>query len=100
MPEKNDADQRDDDALFNQFFAQRRDGAANQIAAVVNRYNADTCRQRRLYLLNFLFYCIDDVECVFAVAHHDDAANNLTASVELSHTTPDVAAKVNVSNVL
>src|SRR5215475_10060464 len=77
-----------------------RNVAANQIAAVVNRHDAHTSRQRRLYLFNFLFYRIDDVECVFAVAHHDDAANNLTASVELGHTTPDVAAKVNVSNVL
>src|SRR5262249_15940346 len=99
-PEENDADQRHDNAFFDQFLAQCRDGAANQIAAIVNRHDAHTGRQGRLYLYNFLFYCIDDVECVFAVAHYDDAANDLAASVELSNTTPDVTTEMDVSNIL
>ena len=37
VPEENEADQRDDDAFFDQFFAQRRDGALDQLAAIVGR---------------------------------------------------------------
>src|SRR5204863_5035812 len=55
---------------------------------------------RRLYLFDFLFYRVDDIECVFAVTHHDDATNNFATSVELSHATPDITAEMDVSDIL
>ena len=42
VPKKNNADKRDHDAFFNQLFAQRRDGALDQLAAVVSRHDAHT----------------------------------------------------------
>src|SRR5947208_13630797 len=100
MPEKNDTDQSDDNAFFDQFLAQCGDGAANQVAAIVNRHDAHTGWQRRLNLFNFLFDGVDDVERVLAVTHHDDAANDFAAPVELGNAAPDVDAEVNVSNIL
>src|SRR5207249_3249071 len=96
----NQTNQRDDDAFFDQLLPQRHDGAPNQVAAIVNRHNAHTGRQRWLNLFDFLFYGIDDVEGVLAVTHHDDATNDFAASVELGHAAPDVAAEMNVSNIL
>src|SRR5574338_170498 len=100
MPEKNDADQRDDDAFFNQLLPQRGDGALDQIAAIISRHNPHPLGQGGFDLLNFLFDAVDDGERVRAVAHHDDAADHFAASVELRDATPEVAAEVYVGNVL
>src|SRR5947208_7208684 len=100
VPEKNQTNQRDDDAFFDQLLTQCGDGAANQVAAIVNRHDAHTGRQRRLDLFNFLFYGVDDVERVLAVTHHHDAANDFAAPIEFGHAAPDVAAMVDVSNIL
>src|SRR5205823_5757142 len=55
MPEKNQTDQRDDNAFFDQLLTQGGDGAANQVAAIVGWYDSYTGWQRRLYFLDFLF---------------------------------------------
>src|SRR5438132_6253546 len=99
VPEKNQTNQRDNNALFDQLLAQCGDRAFDQIAAVIRRDHMHASRQRRLYFLDFLFYGIDDVECVLAVTHHDDAANDFAAAVELSHPTPDVTAEMDVCDI-
>src|SRR5204863_3373284 len=100
VPEKNQADQCDDDAFFDQFLAQSGDGPIDQVAAIIHRHEAHTGRQRRLYLFDFLLYPVDDVERVFAIAHHNDAANDFAAPIEFGNATPDIAAKVNISDIL
>ena len=97
VPQKNDADERDDDALLDQLFAKRADRAFDQVAAVVSRYDPHAFGQRRLDLLDLLFDSVDDVERVLAVTHNDDAADRFAVSVELSHAAPDVASEVNVA---
>src|SRR6266571_4536067 len=100
MPEKNDTDQRDDDAFFDQLLAQRGDGALDQIAAIVSRHDAHAFRQRAFDLLDFLFYPVDHVEGVLAVAHDHDATDSFAASVQFSDTAPNVAAKMHGGDVL
>src|SRR5207249_4963813 len=51
-------------------------------------------------LLDFLFNVVDDVERVLAVAHHDDATDSLTASVQLGHAAPDIPAEMHRADVL
>src|SRR4029453_6321703 len=94
------ANQCDDDAFLDQLFAQRGDGTFDQIAAIVGWHDAHPGRQRRLDLFDFLFNAIDDVECVLAVAHDDNAADRFAASIELSHPAPDVAPEMDISDVL
>src|SRR5262245_22605049 len=100
VPEENHTNQRDDDAFFDQLLAQRRDRAANQVAAIVNRDDAHSGRQRRFHLLNFLFYSIDDVECVLAITHHDDSANDFAATVQFGHAAPEIGPEMDVSDIL
>src|SRR5581483_10260674 len=50
--------------------------------------------QRGFDLFDFLFDGIDDGQRVLAVTHHDDAANDFAASVELGHPAPDIAAEM------
>src|SRR5947208_6038703 len=99
VPEKNQTNQRDDDAFFDQLLTQCGDGAANQIAAIVNRHNAHPGWQRRLDLFDFLLYGINDIERVLAVTHHDNATNDFATSVEFGHAPPEIGAEMNVADI-
>src|SRR5439155_347893 len=99
VPEKDETNERDDNTFFDQFLAQCSNGAANQVAAIVNGHDAHASRQRRLYFLDFLFYGIDDVERVLAVTHHDDAANDFATPIEFRYTAPDITAEMDVCDI-
>ena len=101
VPEENDADQRDDDAFLDQLFAQRRDGALDQLAAIVGR--DDLARPRAATILisvEFLFDAVDDVERVLAVAHDDDAADDFAFAVQFRDAAPDVGAEMDRADIL
>src|SRR5204863_2529315 len=49
--------------------------------------------------LDLLFDAVDDVECVLAIAHDDDPANDFATPVEFSNTAPDIAAEMDVANI-
>src|SRR5204863_5861321 len=49
--------------------------------------------------LDLLFDAVDDVECVLAVAHDDNSANDFATPVEFSNTAPDIAAEMDVANI-
>src|SRR5436190_10781132 len=100
MPEKNNANKRDHDAFFNQLFAQRRNRAPDQLAAVISRHDVHTGWQRRFDLVDFLFDAIDDVERVLAVTHHDNAANGFAFAVQFRDPAPDIAAEMHGAHVL
>src|SRR5213078_1730666 len=100
VPEKNNANERDHDAFFNQLFAQRRDSATDQLAAVVSWHDAHTGWQRRFDLVDFLLDTIDHVERVLAVTHHNDPANRLAFAVQFRDSAPDIAAKMHGAHVL
>ena len=100
MPEKDNADERDDNAFFDQFFAQRGDRALDQIAPVVSRHNSHAFGQRRFDLLDFLFDTVDDIERVLAVTHHNNPADGLPASVQLGDAAPDIPAEMHRADVL
>src|SRR5205823_1851822 len=100
VPEKNDADESDHDAFFNQLFTQRCDRAPDQLAAVVSRHDAHTGWQRRFDLIDFLFDTIDDVERVLAVTHHNDPTNGLAFAVQFRDSAPDIAAEMHGAHVL
>src|SRR5438132_1876488 len=100
MPEEHDADQGDDDAFLNEFLAQCRDGAFDQIAAIVGRHDAHASWERGFDLLDFPFYTVDNVERVFAVTHDNNAADGLAFAIQLRDAAPDVAAKMDAADVL
>src|SRR6266513_3922897 len=99
MPEEDDADERHNDALFDQFLPQRCDGALDQIAAIISRHDAHAGWQRRLDPVDFLFDTIDNVERVLAIAHHHDATDGLAFAVQLRDASADVAAEMHVGDV-
>ena len=82
VPEKDKADQRDDDALLDQLFSQSVDRVVDQFAAVISRHDAHAFGQRGFDFLHLLFDSVDDVEGVLAVAHDDDAADDFPFAVQ------------------
>src|SRR5271154_397424 len=99
MPKKEDADDRDHQALFQKFFPQRIDRAIDQGAPIVGWHDTDTWRQRGLDLLNLLLDVVDYLECVLALAHHDDSSDNFTLSVKLGNAIPKVRSQMHFADI-
>src|SRR6266850_990960 len=93
MPEENNADERDDDALLNELLAQGGNRTFNQVAAIIDGDDAHTLWKRRFNLLDLLFDAVDDIERVLAVTHDDDPANSFALAVQLSDAAANVRAK-------
>ncbi len=83
VPEKEQADQADDDAFLDQFLAQRVHGAVDQLGAVVDRHRLHAGRKGRLQLPELLLHPLDHARRVLPVAHHHDAAHRLPLAVQL-----------------
>src|SRR5262245_12257383 len=99
MPEEHNADQRDYDAFFDELLTQRIDRVVDQFAAVIYRHHAHTLGQRRLDFLKLPFYPINDGERVLAIAHYDNAANDLALAIKLRHSAPDVRTEMHSADV-
>src|SRR5438270_182821 len=99
VPKKDDANECDDDAFFDQLFAKRSDGAFDEVTAVVSGDDANAFGKRGFNLLEFAFDAIDYGESIFSVAHHHDAADDFAFSIQLRDAPPDVRTKVHGSNV-
>jgi hypothetical protein len=90
VPEEDEADQRDDDALLDQLLPQGGDGRVDQLAPVIGGDDLDPGGSEGAISFSFCLDAVDDREGVLAVAHHDDAADRLALAVELG----DAAAQV------
>ena len=76
MEEEEDVHQRHEEDGFPEGELERGDGARDQVAAVVERFEGDARREARGNLGDFRFYVADDLVSVFAGAHHDGAADD------------------------
>ena len=99
MQQKDDADQRDDDALFGQRVLERLDRAVNQIGAVIDRLDCHALRQGRRDLGQLLLDAVDDMQRVLAVALQGDAADHLALAVEFGDAAALVGAELHARHV-
>ena len=99
MQQEDDADERNDEAFLDKRRLQRRDGALDQLGAVVDRYDLSALRQRGRDLGEFRFHAIDNGECVRSVALHDDAADGLALAVELGDAAALIGCKLDAGDV-
>ncbi len=85
--------ERDDDHLLGQRVPQRADGRLDELRTVVGDDELDTFGQALSDLVHALFDPLDDVEGIFPISHHDDAADGLAFAVEIgdapSHVGPE-----------
>ena len=89
-----------DDGFLDQRPAEVADGVSNETRSIVGRHDRHTRGQRRLDLAQLRLDAVDDPQGVLSEAHHDDAADHLTATIELGHTPPHVRSHTNLCHVL
>ena len=85
MPEKDSADQRDDDELFDQLVAEVFHGTINQLAAVVGGDDFNPRRQTAFQLVEFGFDRRNGFTSILPAAQNHHAADGLTFTVEFGN---------------
>ena len=100
MPEEDEADERNHDAFFDEFLAQRGDRAFDELAAVVGGDEFDPFGERGFDLLQLFLNAVDDAQRVFAVSHDNNPAHDFPFAVEFRHATADIGAEVDGADVL
>ena len=99
MHKKGEADQRHDEAFFEELFFQCLDGAINQRAAVIGDAGFHVPREAFHRLLQLLLHFHDDLPRIGAVAHHDHTAHGFAFAIQLRDAAPHVRAQFNVGDL-
>ena len=98
MEEENDVRERDEDHFLDERVLERADGAIDQFAAIVERFDRHAHRQTRRDARDLLLHGLDDGVRVFARAHHDHTADNLV-TIHVESTTAEVAADLDARDI-
>lgn len=100
MEEEDQADQAHRDGELDDLVLQRRDGANDEIGAVVRGDNLHAFGERRLDVaLDAFLHALDDVEHIFTETHHHDAARNLASSVEVGDAAPYLGPELDAGHI-
>ena len=101
MEQEHDADQADDDALFDQLLAQRFHGVLDQLGTVVDDAELDALGERRLdVVVDLLLDAAEHVVDVLAEADDDDASGRVALAVVIDHAAADLRAELHGPHVL
>jgi hypothetical protein len=99
VPEKQEDHERYDDHLNRQLVRQRVDRTVNQARAIVSRDDLDPLGRRALQLLEFGLDAVDDVDGIFTVTHHDDAADDVAPAVQVGDPAPQLGSELDSGDV-
>src|ERR1043166_1207251 len=100
MPEKDDADEGDDNAFLDQLATKGRDRVPDQLAAIVGGNDLHAGRQGAFDFFQLFFNAVDDGKRVFAVTHDDDSADSLAFAIEFRDAAPNVAPEMHRTDIL
>ena len=100
MQKKQETDERDDQAFFQERVPQIFDRGADQRRAIVNRLNIHAFRQAAGQLGQAVLDVVDDLKRVGAEALQHDAARHFAVAVELGEAAPFVGAELDPRDVL
>src|SRR3990172_618339 len=99
MKEEDDDHQADDQALLDQLLLEGGDGPMDQVRSVVGSDDLDPLGERRRDLLDLVLDPLDDLQAVFTVPDHDDAAGHIALAVQFSGSTADVGPESDPADV-
>ena len=100
VQQEHEADQGDDDALFDQRVLQVVDRPEDQLRPVIDRLDRDAFRQALADLVDLGLHVLDDIQGVLAEALQRDAADGFAFAVELGDAAPLVRAQLDPGDVL
>jgi hypothetical protein len=99
VKQKDQADQRHDDEIFDELLRQIVDGPMDQAGSIVNGNDFDPFRQARSQGLQLRLYCGDRLQRILAGAHDDDAACHLALAVEFGKAAPHLGSDLDSRHV-
>ena len=85
VKQKQRTHQRDYNKFFEQRDVQVIDCTFDQRGAIISFDNFHACGQASGQLIEFGFYAVNGGQCIFAVTHDDDAADDFAFTVELGN---------------
>ncbi len=100
MEQKDDADDRDDNALFEQLSTQRFNRALNQLRAVISDLDLHALGQSLLQLGQLRLYVLDHLPGIRAEANHHDAAHGFALAVQFRKSAADLRSVLHGCDVL
>ena len=99
VKQEDDANQRNDQALFNERSLERFERAINQVGPVIDRFDGHALRQARGNLREAVLYFLDDGERVFSEPLQCDARNDFAFAVHLGNAAALVGGELNSRHV-
>ena len=99
MKQEDDANQHNDQALFNERAHERFDRAIDQVGPVIDRFDGHALRQARGNLREAVLYFLDDGERVFSEPLQCDARNDFAFAVHLGNAAALVRGELNSRHV-
>jgi hypothetical protein len=99
VKEEHEADEGDDDALFDQRSFEGLDGAIDQIRPVINRLNRNALRQARRDFRKAVLHVSDDRKCILPEALNRNPRNDLAFSVKFGDAAPLIGRELDAGDV-
>ena len=97
--QQQNADERNNEDLFDERVSERIHRAIDEIAAVIADDDSDAGRQSLFEISKFLGHSIDRCPSVLTEAHDDDAADSLAFTVPVGDSASNFGSDADVSNV-
>src|SRR6516162_5334483 len=99
MEEKYGADQSYNQKFFDELRLEVLDRALDEPGAIVGRNDLDSRRKARFELRELRFDGIDGLERIFARAHDDDAAGDLSLTIKVGDSAPHLRANLDSGHI-
>ena len=99
MPQEEQYDEDDGDDDFDERIAGVCDGAPNQLRAIVDGHRLDARRHARGNVRQSRLHPLDDFQGIAAVAHDDNAGDDLSRAVEVRGAAPDVRTEHDLTDI-
>ena len=97
MQQEQQDHQRHHDGLFQQLVLQVADGALDEVRAVVCRDDFHVLGQAGFQAIELGLDGLDDLTCIFAGTHHNDAADHFAFAIKISDTPTRSRAEANLA---
>ncbi len=99
MPEKQCADDSNNDKLFQKLVTEVIDGPVNELAAIVGGNDFNAFRQASFQRFQFVLHGGDNVAGVFAGPQDHHAASDFALAVQFGNATAHFGASLDLGNI-
>src|SRR5437588_10795189 len=99
MRQEHGAHQRHNHQFLDELSAEVLDGTLDELGAVIGGHDLDSGRETRLQLRELGFYGVNGLQGILAGAHDDDAAGDLSVTVQVRDSAPHLGTDLHGGHV-